>query len=186
MTRTLGTAFETETLKDGAGNPIYPALLVDIETPTTVIRAWTGIGTLIWNGNSYDGVGNFGGVDTGEETLDIKATGTVYTLAGVPSALIAEALNDIKQGRTAKLYLALFDANGAIVDVTLVHEGITDVAEIDEQGETATITLTAESKLADLERPRTARYTPEDQKRLYPTDLGFDFVPSLQDAKIVW
>jgi hypothetical protein len=61
-----------------------------------------------------------------------------------------------------------------------------DVMTIDETGETCSITLTAENRLIDLERPRVRRYTSEDQKSLHPNDKGFDFVNSLQEAEIKW
>ncbi|MFZ8993149.1 MAG: hypothetical protein ACO20L_10805, partial [Candidatus Puniceispirillaceae bacterium] len=61
-----------------------------------------------------------------------------------------------------------------------------DVMTIAEEGETCTITLTAESRLIDLERPRLRRWTSEDQKSLDATDKGFEFINSLQEATIKW
>jgi hypothetical protein len=40
--------------------------------------------------------------------------------------------------------------------------------------------------MIDLLRPKTRRYTGEDQKIDFPSDLGFDFVPELQDQQIIW
>jgi len=55
-----------------------------------------------------------------------------------------------------------------------------------ENGETAEVSLTGESRLIDLERPRVRRWTSEDQKSLYSGDLGFDFLNSIQEKEIVW
>ena len=57
---------------------------------------------------------------------------------------------------------------------------------INDTGETLTISVSIESRLIDLERPRIWRYTSEDQKRVYPTDKGFDFVNDLQSKQIIW
>ena len=40
--------------------------------------------------------------------------------------------------------------------------------------------------MIDLQRPKSRRYTKEDQQIDFPTDLGFDFVPELQDIQIIW
>ena len=40
--------------------------------------------------------------------------------------------------------------------------------------------------LIDLEKPSNKRYTSEEQKAIYPDDLGLDFVVDLQDMPIAW
>lgn len=55
-----------------------------------------------------------------------------------------------------------------------------------EMGDTATITLTAESPMAAWDRPRTRRYTSEDQAQLYPADKFFEFVPAVQSMEILF
>jgi len=57
---------------------------------------------------------------------------------------------------------------------------------IEEGPDSSTIQLAVENRLVDLERARPTRYTSAYQKSKYPTDLGFDFVESLQDQKLVW
>ena len=61
-----------------------------------------------------------------------------------------------------------------------------DQMTIAEGPETSTIALSVESRLIDLERIRTRRYTSEDQKRRFPGDLGLDFVNSIQDKELFW
>ena len=61
-----------------------------------------------------------------------------------------------------------------------------DTMGIEDTGDTANISLTAESRLIDLERSRERRYTSEDQKIDYPNDKGLEFIADLQDKEIVW
>ena len=61
-----------------------------------------------------------------------------------------------------------------------------DVMSIDEGTETVSINLSVESRLIDLEKPSNKRYTSEEQKAVYPDDLGLDFVVDLQDMPIAW
>ena len=51
-----------------------------------------------------------------------------------------------------------------------------DVMTVEDDGADAQISVTAESKLIDLERSRARRYTSEDQKIDYPNDKGLDFM----------
>jgi hypothetical protein len=61
-----------------------------------------------------------------------------------------------------------------------------DQMTLDEGPETCTIQLTVENILVDLERPRVARYTNNDQQSRFPGDRGFEFVESLQTKEIFW
>ena len=57
---------------------------------------------------------------------------------------------------------------------------------ISEQAENSTIELKLENRLIALERSIERRYTDEDQKNLYAGDVGFEFIPDLQDKQITW
>ena len=61
-----------------------------------------------------------------------------------------------------------------------------DVMIIRETGDTSTIELKLENRLIALERPNERRMTDEDQKNLFPGDIGFEFIPDLQDKQLVW
>ena len=114
---------------------------------------------------------------TGTATFaNLTATGTVNLTGATVSNLGTVTTVDIDGGTI----------DGATVDSYQIFSGRMDVMTIDETGETCSITLTAENRLIDLERPRVRRYTSEDQKSLHPNDKGFDFVNSLQEAEIKW
>lgn len=169
-----------------AESVVRPVLMARIANAGAEIFVWTGIGDLAYDGNTYAGVGHFAGISTIQEATDVRATGITLQLSGVPSALIATALQDIRQGRTAILYFGLLDTStGALIaDPYQIFSGLTDVAQIDETSVDATISLSIESRLIDLERNVDRRWTQEDQAIIDPTDTGFRFVPSLQDAQV--
>jgi hypothetical protein len=48
------------------------------------------------------------------------------------------------------------------------------------------ISINAENRLIDLDRPSNFRYTKESQNFLHNGDTGFNRVASLQDKEIVW
>lgn len=179
LTEDMATAVQADALR--------PVLLAKIGTKGGDVRVWSGLGTISFGGEAYSGVGALGGVSAIQESDGLQANGVAFTLSGIDAALISTALGEMENGRPAKLWLGALDESGALVaDPLLLFEGLTDVPVIEEDGERATIGITAENRLIDLERPRTRRYTAEDQALDDPTDKGFEFVPSLQDVQIVF
>ena len=57
---------------------------------------------------------------------------------------------------------------------------------VNDTPEGSTVTIDAENRLVDLDRPSNFRYTKESQNFLHSGDTGFDRVASLQDKQIVW
>tara|TARA_R100000988_G_scaffold100173_2_gene70301 strand:+ start:519 stop:1421 length:903 start_codon:yes stop_codon:yes gene_type:complete len=68
----------------------------------------------------------------------------------------------------------------------ILFDGFMDKMTIQDSGEKADITIACESALIALQKAKVRRYTAEDQKIDNPLDLGFDFVPDIQDLVIVW
>jgi hypothetical protein len=165
-----------------------PCLLVEIQTAAQWLRVWSGAGDLTFQGNIYTGVGALGSVSAPEETTDLKSTGVVFTMTGIPAALLEQSVSAIRHNLPARMWLGFRDmGTGALIaDPVLLFEGTCAVPTTDDGGETCTISLSAENLLASLKRPREVRYTPEDQATRDPGDKGFDYVAGLQDKSIVW
>lgn len=183
MSRTTTAAQDAEIAKDA----LDPFLLAELDFSGGFVRIWTGGGDLLWDGKTWKGIGTMGQIGGIDETLEVRASGAVLRLNGFDSALLAIALGEQYQGRPARVWLGTFDTSyQVVVDPTLFFAGRMDVMEDTDDGQTASIALTVENHLVDLGRPRAWRYTDQDQQRLYPADLGFEFVAGLEDKKIVW
>ena len=166
---------------------VSPIFLASIGTLGGTIYVWSGVGSITWNGNVYLGVSNFGGVTAVEEASDLTATTVQFSLNGVNDAYLTIALSMIRQGYNATLWIGALNSSYALIaDPYQLFKGLTDVPECNESGDTTTIVISAESRIVNLSRPRERRYTTQDQQIDDPTDVGFDFVPSLQDAIIVF
>jgi hypothetical protein len=150
------------------------------------VRAWSGIGDLSWDSQTWTGTGTLLTISSVEEKDEISANGITVSLAGIPSSMISLALSDCKQGAAGYVYLGFLDGSSVVSDPILLFEGKLDIPAISENPETSTISISYESRLIDLERPRENRYTDEDQQRLFVGDLGLQFVPSLQDLTLTW
>jgi hypothetical protein len=166
---------------------VYPIILAQITFKDGIQYAWTGIGNLVWSGNTYTGIGTLGKIGPITEDTQVQAQGLQLELTGVPQSELNEALGQCQQGNTVNVYFGFLDSSGAIIaDPYLAFSGRMDVPTIDEGAETATITLTAENRLVDLQRPRQRNFTHQDQITEFPSDTGFTFVPLLQQLNLVW
>lgn len=183
MTRSLGTNF-TNALSADALNPFFA---VKMDFAGGAVNLWGGYGNITIDGETYAGSADFLTISEIDETSEIKATGINVTLSGVPSALVSAALTDNYQGRDITVYFGTLTDAGAINNTPYVlFRGKMDVMSIQESGEQATINITGESRLIDLEIARERRYTSEDQKIDFPDDKGLEFVADLQDKQIIW
>lgn len=181
--RSLTTAVKAEL---NAGK-FRPFILAEMKFISGVSNVWTGYGTLSWDSKSWLGLGTLGAVSTITETTAVQANGIKLSLSGIPSDLIGKALGECLQGYPVKLWHGFLTESGSIVaDPAQSFSGRMDTVLIDEDAETSTISITAESRLIDLKRPRTRRYTDDDQQRTFPGDKGFEFVPLVQEWNGAW
>jgi len=182
MSRELPTNLEAN-LDDSV---IYPFFAVDMLFDGNPIRSWTGIGDITYGGNTYTGTGNLLNFSSVEETTEISVKGATISLSGIPSELLSLALSTPYQGRACNIYFGMIDKTLSEYNFTQIFSGYMDQMNIEEGPETCGIELKVENKLIDLERARVARFTSGYQKSKFPSDLGLDFVESLQDRPISW
>ena len=182
MSRTLTGTVESAL---GAGNVPF-VMLCELDFSSGFVRLNSAGTDLAWNSYTWLGIGRLGSVEAIQEGDDLEARGVALTLSGIPSALLTPALTENYQGRSAKLWLAPLDSGHAVLaDPVLVFSGRMDNMIVS-LGETGTITLNCESRLADWSRPRVRRYNDADQQAEYAGDKGFAFVEQMVDRQIVW
>jgi hypothetical protein len=159
-------------------------LAVEMEFDSGTERFWNGYGTVTIGGEEYYGAGDILGFSAVEEVSEIAARGVSITLSGLNTSMISAALQENYQNRPLTVYYGVIESG--VYSTATLFKGRMDTMNIVESGETSTVEITAENRLIDLERARTYRYTSEDQKALYPNDLGLDFVADLQDKTVNW
>ena len=175
------------TLTELSKTTIRPILLLKMDL-SPVAAFWNGIGNFLWNGVVYTGAGGLAKITTVKEQSLLQATGTKFELTGIPSKNLNIALQAQYQNKIARLWVALIDDSFNIIgDAALLFLGRIDVMDIREDGATATIGVTVESRFRDLERPRVRYYTEVDQQERYPGDDGLSFVTAINDgSRLVW
>lgn len=165
---------------------VTPILFFYGEFASGNVRMWSGIGDLSWDSQTWLGAGSLVQVSNIEESAEIKATGIVVTFNGIPADLLSLVLSDVRQGALGKVWLGFLASGSVVATPWLIFEGRIDTPVISEDAESCSIAITYESRLIDLSRPRSSRYTDQDQKREFPGDLGMEFVLALQDKDIPW
>jgi len=167
---------------DGELSPIFG---VDLALDSGNLRFWSGIGDVVIDSNNFIGSGSVIEISTIEESNEIAAKGISLTASGLDSSIISLALSENYQNRQITVYVGTI-AEDMTTSTYILFRGRLDTMNIEENGEVTNITMTAENRLIDLERPRSRRYTNEDQKSLYPNDVSLEFVDDLQDKSIDW
>lgn len=169
-----------------AGAVIRPIYMASLDFPVIPLFVHSAVGTISFDGNDYLGLGQYGGIQGIKEGLESRPYEIMLTCSGIPTALIAEVLGEHYQGRAVKIYILLFDeAHQAIGVPKLIWKGSMDYPDI-ELGETATVTVSCRSRMADWDRPRIRRYSHEDQQDRYPGDNCFKYVVAMVDKVILW
>jgi hypothetical protein len=184
MPRSLTAGLEAATLAAS----VAPIMLLEALFDASPIRLWTGLGDLIWNGYVWTGAGTLVEVSSVQETQDLRATGLEVTLNGLPPEVISLALATPYHGRIGNVYFGALDVStGALIaDPYLIFGGRVDVMTIGEGATTASIRVSIEGRLIDLEVARERRYENEDHKLDFPDDRFFEYVSVIQDAQILW
>jgi len=171
-----------------ATNPnVRPAFFAFLDLDSGPVRVWTGYGNFVLDGDTYAGVGTFGNISPISESTGVRANGIELSLSGIPAEVVSLVLSEPYRGRPVSLKMAVLDASLAVIaDAVEVFAGRIDTMSLNDSGETSVVTIAAESRLIDLERPRETRYTDEEQQRLFPGDLGLEYVAGLQDKELPW
>jgi hypothetical protein len=160
---------------------------VEMQFASGTVRVCNAYETVPWNGFNWLGLGNLGSIEPIEESTELQMNGIGLQLSGVNPALISTALGEQYQGRACKIWFAPLNPTTyvPIVDPIGPFRFRMDTMSI-EKGKTATISVTAENRLADWDRARVRRYTDEDQQAEFPGDRFFEFVPELQEKEIIF
>lgn len=164
------------------------AFLVKLEFPAFGdVNLWTGVRPVIFDGDTYSGVGDLLGVSDIVEEGSLKASSVTFTLSGIPAANLSLALTENVQDRPARAWLAMFNSSDNIIaDPIPIFVGRMSTMDIVEKADTSSISIVAENILTLLNRASNRRWTDEDQQIEFPNDTFFKFVVRTQDQDLVW
>lgn len=162
------------------------ALLVEMDLSSALNLNTTSLDITL-SGITYYGTKGLGRIEPWTESGSGEVRGLKFELSGVLQSSIALALAEPVQGKAVRIKQVLFDPDTyQPIDVRQRWAGMLDVMEIDESGDSCTISVTAEHAGIDLTRPTTVLYSHADQQSIDPTDMAFQFVADQVEQRIVW
>jgi len=183
LTRTLTSAVRTAVQQEVVLHTCAVELLFD----SGPVRMNGSSASITIDGNEYPGLGVLVGLSAIEESYELQSNGMSVSLAGIPRDAIALALTETYQNRPATVWEVLLNrtTGQVLADPLLVFRGRMNQMNV-QDGDTATVEVTLEDYITDLDLPNLSRNTDEDQQRAYPGDAFFDRVPATVQKEIVW
>ncbi|CAB4153257.1 hypothetical protein UFOVP605_53 [uncultured Caudovirales phage] len=169
-----------------ASRSVRMFIAIDLDFSTGHVYAHDGIGDITFGGNTYLGVGQFGGIEVVQESVEVIARPVVLTLSGVETNLVSTTMTEIYQNRTATLYLGFLnvDANTLIATPEIAWEGRMNQMSISMGVATSSIRLSCEHRLR--REPHIARYTDAEQQNEFANDKFFNLLHTINGFVGKW
>lgn len=206
MTRIVSPDYALEAEKPS----ITMVCMVEVNYDSGTVRVHDGIGSIVLGGNilteageqldaenddnlindatiaPFYGIGDFGGIESVEENIEVVARQVTLTCSGLDSTWLTPALTEDYQNRTVTVYLGFFspDTGALIGSPEVIWEGRINQQTITLSKGDATLSMTCEHRLR--REPRIARYTQADQELLHTGDRFFDLTHTIEGFVNRW
>lgn len=178
----------TPAAESALAQPSVPLVqLVRMQFPGGDVAINSSNWNLVWDSVTYLGAAGLGKVASIDDSPgEIK--GLQFEMSAVSATQIGLALDDADQwqGVPITIRTAILDGSYQVVDAPVEWSGFGDTMTLSEDGETATVSATAESSAVDLLRGHPLTYSDADHQTLYPGDRAFEYVVDQADQTVVW
>lgn len=183
MTRGIN-ALTLAAIEDDNATPIF---FIELQLTAGTDYLHTGIGSIVWNSQTWLGVGDFSSVESVKETATLSPQAVRLGLSGLSSDITDLVFNVDYYRRPCLLYLGALSDGSLVADPSLIFSGFCESLEMvigAEGGDT--VVLTAESELILFKRSRDVRYTNTRLQSEFSGDLGLEYKESVATDRVVW
>ncbi|MCC4288527.1 hypothetical protein [Vreelandella aquamarina] len=171
-----------------ASETVTLAYAADLDFKDGRVRAHTGTGELIIEGQTYIGVGTLGNVSEVSEAPGADAPQSVrLTLSGWDNDVAKGTLEDRCRGREGRLMLVAFRDDGSYL-ADILFAGVMDAADMSyagNQGDNA-ISVKITDELAAVYRRGAVVWSDANHRARYPGDRFFYAVAQMASRAIYW
>lgn len=182
--------FDNEVISALQNSEVAVLLFVDIDWPGGRVRAHTGLGTREFQGQTYLGVGEFGGVSEVVEAANNSPNQIRITLKVLDAGVVGLVMNNSPEGREVAIHMAVLDENRVFEhEVPYVVDG--NVASFDiQRGDLSkdipyVLQITCTDWFERWSRPpESAKTTDSAQQHLHPGDRFFDLTEVIAAAPL--
>ncbi|AJP74454.1 hypothetical protein [Sphingomonas hengshuiensis] len=184
MTDGRGLPAELET--EIAAPVLRPFLAPFIDTPDPV-RAFTGKGTLTFDGHDWTGIEGVASIEPGGESTSGSASGLKCTLLRVPAEFREDLADQAVRGCAYELHFgALDETHRSVIGTKRIWKGTLQGYDIIDDGTELSVTATGESRMIDQRRVAVKRFTDEYQQRKHPGDRFFEYAAAMTEVSVLW
>tara|TARA_B110001469_G_C9644117_1_gene324823 strand:- start:1331 stop:4099 length:2769 start_codon:yes stop_codon:yes gene_type:complete len=180
MSRGLSTEIKAR-IAAGTVRPVY---LAYFDFVGYTLRTWTGEGDLAYDSQTWNGNGYLQSIPSVSESGDLVPQSVSFQLTGMPDTAVDLADPANYQGRAVELYVGFFDADGTLpaTNVYKLFGGKISTVGFSSDATDEEWTVNAESRLIDLQRIKSARWTHEEQRARYAADNGLAYAVQARTA----
>ena len=164
---------------------VRPLMLLEIAFKNGVTRVHSGLGEILFEGETFLGLGDIGKVSVIRQESGDSPDRLNLTLSSFDDTVRGEALEARYVGQPVKLWLAVLDEDYRIQASQMIWRGSISDGGV-QVGETNQITLTVSNRLEDWDKARPDRYTDESHQSRHPGDRFFIYVPVMAEYPIYW
>ena len=184
MARSIASATQTKL----AGSSVFVADLIELQLSTTQYLTTTNINISFDSATAPDAgaqtylaQGQFLSYGNIVETTDLRIAEIDMEFTAVDTTTIALLTNNDYINKRVVIYRAILgsDYSFGTDDVYLVFDGKVTGYSIRESNETATVTISCASQIADFERTNGRKTNPASQQVHFANDQGMEFAPEL-------
>ena len=162
-----------------------PIVLVEIVTPSLNIRLVSNSQDVVYNGNTYT-AGLLGGISEITESTDLNKAQISLIVSGVePSIKAAVVAPDFINSKIT-VRVQFFDENWKTPGDGLIYFVGSAASQNIASSANSEITISCKSRIATLSRPRSERYSDQEQQAQHPGDLGMQYATELASRQIIW
>lgn len=183
----MGRTLSANVLSELSSATVRLALLAEIEFTATTLRLTTFPRDLSWDSKTWLGNGWFEGIESVEESGDLRANNLRIFLTGVGDTVNALILAQSARRSSSSVWLAFLNASEAVVaDPVLLFTGTVDVPEIEDDWNQSRATIACENALVALSREKQIRWSHQAQQGLFAGDRGFEYVENIARWSGFW
>lgn len=172
------------------GQVVRVARLVEMQFASETKRVHQGAGPIrTADGKIWSGLGELGTISDIDRAVVPSGGSPTLSLSGVDPGLIAKTLAsaDEVKGQPVIIFDQHFTDDWALLDAPLaIWTGLMDRMSIQDDGDTAVITVSTVTLLYNRRRPAFGYLNAASQRRLYPNDGGADQLSRLVQATEKW
>lgn len=192
----LTRGIHPDTLAALAGAYFYQVWMVELDWPSGIVRAHSGVGLIDYQGNDWYGVGDFGKVTLPEETMGMASFPAEFEIIGLPQDVV-DYLDEPIRNRSVSVYGAVVTeraGNQVVGEPFEIWAGYVDAMTFnasvsDKEGTLLEYGLRLEARGGPTVRTAAEVYhTAEDQENKYPGDTAgrLTINAEAEGSKLTW